>query len=506
MPCRVTYCARNVLLAGLFVALAICPLAADQTNSEIPAHPNELKYAPLIYEPPTATKYRKVLRNGVVAFLAEDHELPLINVSLIIRTGQYLEPKGKEGLASMMASQMRLGGTTGLDADAFDEEVAFLAATISSGMGGTQASAGLNSLKQNADRALELFFDMLRNPRFQQDRIDLYKRQILQAMERRNDRTDGIQAREWNRLMYGNDHFSTSQSTQASIESITREDLLTFHKQYYHPRNFIFAVSGDFDSEKMVALLEAFLENWESPKMKVPPVPKPRYTPAPGLYLVSKAEVNQGRVTLGHLSTTRDNPDYYALSLMDDILGGGGFTSRITARVRSDEGLAYSARSSFGFGTYYDGVFQASFQSKSSTCAQAASIVLEEIERLRRQPVTSAELETAINAAVEIFPRYFATKAAVVGTFADDEYTGRKPDFWSTYRDRIRRVTTDEVLRVARQYLHPDQLLILAVGNVEEMLKGNPDRPEFSFEKLAQGKPIRRIPLPDPLTMVYPKN
>jgi zinc protease len=478
----------------------------SSNGNRIPSHPRELKYPELVYSPPKAATYRRALSNGMVAFLAEDHDFPLINVSLLVRTGSYLDPRGKEGLGAMMGSQLRAGGTTSMPADKFDEEVDFLAATMSSGVGETQGTANLNCLSKDIDKALELFVGMLKNPGFQQDRIDLYKNQTLQSMERRNDRTDNIQGREWGRLMRGDQHFSTVPITKSSLESITRQDLIDFHKKYYHPGAFILAVSGDFKTSEMISRLQKMFQGWPVLSTIVPPVPKPTFTPQPGVYVVNKNDVNQGRVAMGHLGTMRDNPDYYALNVMDDILGGGGFTSRITSRVRSDEGLAYSAGSNFGFGVYYDGVFQASFESKSPTCAQAAAIVLEEIERIRSQKVTAEELETSINSAVEIFPRYFATAGAIVGTFANDEYTKRKPDFWDTYRDRIRAVTADDVLRVAKKYLMPDKMVILAVGNVEEMLKGNPDKPEFTLKKFSKSGDIRRIPLPDPLTMVYPRN
>jgi predicted Zn-dependent peptidase len=325
-------------------------------------------------------------------------------------------------------------------------------------------------------------------------------------MERRNDKTEGIQAREWGRLMRGVQHFSTISTTKSSIESITRQDLIDFHKKYYHPGGFILAVSGDFKSAEMIPRLEKMLQGWPTLTTSVPAVPKPAHIPQPGVYMVNKSDVNQGRVSMGHLGTMRDNPDFYALRLMDDILGGGGFTSRIMSRVRSDEGLAYSAGSNYGFGVYYDGVFQASFQSKSPTVAQATAIVLEEIEKIRTQKVTQEELETSINYAVEIFPRYFATAGAIAGTYANDEYTKRKPDFWDTYRDRIRAVTADDVLRVAKKYLAPEKMVILAVGNVDDMLKGSPDKPEFSLKKFSKSGEIHKIPLPDPLTMVYPKN
>jgi zinc protease len=220
--------------------------------------------------------------------------------------------------------------------------------------------------------------------------------------------------------------------------------------------------------------------------------------------MVDKPEVNQGRVSIGLVGIERGNPDEVAIEMMNDVLGGSGFTSRITNRVRSDEGLAYSAGSSFGVGVYYPGLFRASFQSKSSTVAQAAQIVIEEIERMRTEKVTVEELETVKNSAIEVFPRQFSSATAIASLFANDELTGRDPKYWKTYRDRVRAVTVDDVQRVAQKYLDPGKLVILAVGNVADMLKGDADKPQYSFDALRKGAEIRRIPLPDPLTMVYP--
>jgi zinc protease len=233
-------------------------------------------------------------------------------------------------------------------------------------------------------------------------------------------------------------------------------------------------------------------------------VPKPDYVPVPGIYMVNKPDVNQARVSIGHLGIMRGNPDEFAIDMMNDILGGSGFTSRIMNKVRTDEGLAYDAGSSFSAGVYYEGQFRAAFQSKSATAAQAAQIVLSEIERMRIEKVSVDELETVKNQAIEVFPRIFASARAIAETFANDEYTGRDPKFWETYRDKIKAITIDDIQRVARQYLHPDRLVILAVGNVDDILKGSPEKPEYSFRKMADGK-IILIPLPDPFTMIYPK-
>jgi len=495
---------RKTISALLALALlTISPLSLIGQAQQIPAHPRDLKYTTLSYTPPKREQYRHVLSNGVVAYLVEDHDLPLVNVSTLIRTGSYLDPAGKEGLASLVGAQMRAGGTTSKTAEEFDEAADFLAANITSFIGGTQANTSVNFLAKDIDQGLGLYFDMLKNPRFQEDRLKLAKSQILQNMERRNDRTDAIEGREWGRLMYG-EHFSTKETTKASIEGITREDMVAFHQKYYQPGGFIFAVSGDFNTKDMIAKLEAAMKGWPVNKQAVPEVPKPSAMPVAGVYTVHKADVNQGRVSIGHTGSLRDNPDSYALSIMNDILGGGGFTSRITSRVRSDEGLAYSAGSNFGMGVYYPGVFRAAFQSKNPTTSQAIDIIMEEINRVRTAKVSAEELETAKNSAIEVFPRNFATAGQVAGIFAGDEYTKRSPEYWATYRDRIKAVTVDDVQRVAQKYLQPDKLVVLVVGNIDEISKGNPDKPQYSLAKIAKDGQIKRIPLPDPLTMVYP--
>lgn len=485
--------------------VAAAALAPGQERVAVPASPRDLKFSPLDFQPPKAAAYRQVLANRVVGYFVENHELPLVNISVTVRTGSYLDPAGKAGLAAAVGSLMRSGGTERYKAEDFDEEADFLAANISSAIGPTEGVASVNFLAKDTDKALELFFDMLRNPAFRQDRLDLYKSQQLQQIERRNDRTDSIESREWNRLLRGEDFFTSILPTKASISSLTREDLLAFHRTYYTPANIILAVSGDFQTADMEARLEKAMAGWTSSGAAVPPVPQPGYSPVPGVYMVNKSDVNQARVSLGHLGIKRGNPDEFAIDMMNDVLGGSGFTSRIMNRVRSDEGLAYGAGSSFTPGVYYEGLFRAGFQTKSSTTAQATQIVLDEIERIRKDKVPADELETVKNNAIEIFPRFFSTPAAVAGTFASDEFTGRAPGYWETYRDRIRKVTVDDVLRAAQKYLHPDGLVILVVGNVDDILKADPDKSQYSFDRIAGGKPITRIPLPDPNTMIYLK-
>lgn len=483
---------------------ALAATAAAQDS--IPEHPRQLRFPPLAFDPPDPAEHRRELDSGAVAYLVEDHQLPLVSVSITLRAGSYLLPAESAGLASFAGSQMRAGGTVSRSARDFDEEAAFLATSIGASVGSTSASASVNCLTQNLDASLALFFDMLKNPGFDSERLEVARARTLQGLARRNDRLQGILSREFRRLVRGS-HFTTRHSTESSVQAITREALRQFHQDYYDPARFVVAAAGDFDTDDLMRQLnEALADGWPAHPKEAGEIPAPAHEPAPGVYMVDKTsrDVNQSHVTLGHLGIQRDHPDAIRVRVMNSILGGGGFTSRIMLRVRSDEGLAYSAYSRFQPGTYYPGVFQAGFQSRNATCAQAAAIVVEEIERIRSERVTAQELDTAKTYMIEIFPRFFATAGQVAGTFASDEFTGRERDYWRTFRQRVADVSAEDVLEAAQRHLAPEKLVVLGVGARDAMLRGNPDRPEFSFEALAGEAGIRTIPLPDPLTMEYP--
>jgi predicted Zn-dependent peptidase len=491
---------KTVFALSLTIMLVSAPVFSQAPT--IPDHPRNLFFEPLEFEPPISESHRHTLANGGTAFVVEDHALPLVSVSVLVRTGSYLDPPDKVGLAALTGSQMRAGGSASLSAADFDEEAAFLAAQIGSSIGSTMGQVNLNCLTKDLEVAMDLFFDMLRYPRFEQPRLSLAKSQLLQSMERRNDSTRSIEGREWGRLMRGDEHFSTQPSTQLSLESITRDDLEAFHRRYFHPGNFIFAISGDVDSNKIVETLNTYLADWPVLSEIVPEVPSPVHEPLRGLHSVDKADVNQGRVSIGHLGVMRDNSDRYPLIVMNDILGGGGFSSRLLTRIRSDEGLAYSVGSSFGMGTYYEGVFRVAFQSRSETVARATAIVLEEIERIRNELVSDDELSNSIASFVDTFTRNFSSPDATVNLFARDEYTGRDSEYLIHYRSRISAVTAKDVLRVAQEYLHPDKLAILVVGDMATIEAGDPENPEYSLADT----PVARIPLPDPFTMEYPSH
>jgi zinc protease len=262
------------------------------------------------------------------------------------------------------------------------------------------------------------------------------------------------------------------------------------------------AVSGAFSRPEMIRKLEAAFSGWPGAGPQVPPVPSEVRTAAPGLYRIQK-EVPQGRVSIGLPAVKRDSPDVYALEVMNEILGGSGFVSRITRTVRSNEGLAYSAGSALRFGIYYPGAFRALFQSKSRTVPYATQLVLDEIKKMREQPVTAEELDTIKRSLIETFPSNFESKARTVALFAADEYTRRDPSFWPTYRDRIRAVPAADVQRVAREHLPPDKLLILVVGDQKEIDLGD-GKHTIDLSTLLPGGHVVTLPLRDPMTMKLP--
>jgi zinc protease len=488
---------RLALAAAISAGLAL-PAAAQP----IPDHPDRLTFKPINFTVPRASDHRASLKNGMVVYIAEDRTLPLVNISILIRTGSYLEPPGKEGLAALAGSMIRRGGTRSLTAEQLDEKLDFLAAHASTGIGDTQGSASLNCLADNLDESLRIFVEMLEQPRFQEDRLALAKEQTLQEMKKRNDDSADIEHREWNVLLYGQKHFTNRFPTAASISAITRDDLVAFHRQWFHPGSMIAAVSGAFGRPEMVRQLDAAFAGGRGARSVVPPVPSEIATAAPGLYRIEK-DVNQGRVSIGLPSVKRDDPDIYALEVMNEILGGSGFTSRITKTVRSNEGLAYSAGSGIHFGIYYPGVFRAAFQSKSRTVAYATQLVLDEIRTMREGPVSAEELDTIKKNLVETLPSTFASKAQTLAVFAADEFTGRDPSYWPHYRERIAAVTAADVQRVARKYLDPSRFIILVVGNQKEIAIGD-GKNAVKLEDLAPQHQVVVLPLRDPLTMKMP--
>jgi zinc protease len=470
---------------------------APQPSAGIADRPEKIAFQPLAYEPPAAADFRHVLPDGTVVYLAPSHEFPLVNLSITFKGGASLDPADVPGLASMTARMVREGGTAKLPPAEFDETLDFLATEVGVAANETVATASLNCLKANFDESLSLFLDMLRTPGFDQARLDTAKARSIEGLKQRNDDASSILGREWKRLVYGTDHFESAEPTGTTVESIGRDRLAEMHARIFQPGNAIVAVSGDFEPQEMLAKLAKAFAGWDRGDVAADPA-VPQATLEPGLYHVPK-EIPQGKVVLGCRSIKRDDPDAIPLLLLNEILGAGGFTSRLMQQVRSNEGLAYSVRSAITPRVSYPGDFRAGFESKNATVALATKIVLDEIRKIRDDLVTEDELETAKRSLIETFPRQFESKPQMLRVFVNDEWTNRPKDFWKTFRQKVDAVTREDLQRVAREHLDPAKMAILVVGDWDEIAKGDLDKRATMNDFF--GGAVKHLPLRDPLTL-----
>jgi predicted Zn-dependent peptidase len=273
--------------------------------------------------------------------------------------------------------------------------------------------------------------------------------------------------------------------------------MITFHDKYFFPENFIVAVSGDFKTDEILTKLNDMLDEWPKQNLVLPEIPEQVSDPQPGVYMIKKEDVNQSRIRIGHIGVKRDIPDQYALMVMNDILGGGGFTSRIVRRVRSDEGLAYNTGSRFSRPVLYPGTFNAWFQTKHATAAFGTRLMVDEIKRIRNEKCEQEIVEDTKSGIIGGLVNPFSSKSNIVKTFASDDYTGRSDNYWKNYTKNVEAVTPDDVLMVAQKYLHPDKLLFLVVGDPEAVLAGS-DKHDESFTDFGQ---VKMLPLRDPKTL-----
>ncbi len=490
------------VLTTTFAAL-IVGVGSLASAGDIPSHPSELSFDELVFTPPLASEFRHELSSGVPVFMASSDEFPLVTITLSFKGGEYMEPEGKAGLAAMTGAMIRTGGSATMSPSDLDEEFDFMAANVSVSVGDRTASASINALTSNLDDAFGLFMDMVRNPRFDSERLEVLRGQQLEAIKTRDDDGLGIAIREMGFLMWGEDFFEARQPTKASLEGITVEDMKALHARIFNPSNLMVSVTGDFEESEMLAFLEDAFDDW-TPGEASPDVPVPTHTFEPGVYYYEKDQP-QTQVLIGHRSFERDDPNAIAIMVMNDILGGSGFTSRITNSVRTREGLAYTAGSVMRPRVEYPGVFMAYFFTKVPTTALATRLVFDEFKTIETELATPDEVETIANNIIETFPRRFESKAAMMGLFISDERTGRAPDYWQTYRDRVRSVTPEDVQRVAKAYLHPDEAVILVVGPWEQVKKGNAES-EADASRVATmdeffGGKATEIPQRDPETL-----
>ncbi len=452
-----------LLLLVIFLQSACLSLHQAQTlGSDSTSNPRRMVFPPQPFQPPKAE--RMTLSNGMVLYLLEDHELPLINLQIMIRTGDLYEPADKIALAGMTGSLMRTGGTRNHRGDEVDEILDQIAAGLSVGIGTDSGGASLDVLKKDFDFGLQLLADILMHPAFEEEKLTLAKNRALEGIRRRNDRASSIASREFWKQLYGADNPYARESTEETVNAIQRKDLIAFHQKYFAPNNMMIGVTGDFNKREIIGKIEKAFEGWEKKEISFPKVPPVVKRKTGGVYHIQRP-IPQTQVRIGHLGIKQENPDSFALSVMNDVLGGGGMASRLFSDVRSRQGLAYSVGSVFRPGKLEQGVFLAYSGTRVESTHQAISTIIQHIEKVRKEPVLDEELKRAKEAFLNSFIFSFSSPSQIVGQQMSLEYYGLPSDYLEQYRDNVAKVTKADVLRVAREYLHPDRLVILAVGD-----------------------------------------
>ncbi|MGA2745098.1 MAG: pitrilysin family protein [Candidatus Sulfotelmatobacter sp.] len=444
-------------------AIATVPQAAAQAASW-----QQVPIPPLPAFKPQQPK-RIELKNGMVIFLQEDHELPLIDGTARIRGGSVNEPVAKTGLMDIYGEVWRTGGTKSQTGDQLDDFLEVRAAKVETGSSSDSTTISFSCLKADLDDVFKVFVDVLQNPEFRADKIDLAQKEEGDGISRRNDDVGEIAQRETVKLAYGADNPYARVPEYSTVAAITRQDLIDWHGKYVHPNNIILGISGDFDSAAMEARLRAVFDAWPS----APSLPKNeiQYTPAkPGYYLVPKDDVNQSTIHMVALGTTRDNPDYYAISVFNAAFGGG-FSSRLFNDIRTKRGLAYGVSGGVGTNFGHPGILQISISTKSGTTVEAIKAADENIDDLATHPITEDEIQHAKDAILNAFIFRLDSPDKILGERMTYEYYGYPPDWLDKYQAEIKKVTAADVNRVAAKYLHQDQLAVLVVGNTKDFDK-----------------------------------
>jgi zinc protease len=458
----------SLLLLGFAVVVGLgfqVSPAAAQTSWQ------EIKVPPLPDFHPQVPK-RFVLPNGMVIFLQEDHELPLIDGIARIRGGSRAEPADKTGLIDMYSDVWRTGGTKTQTGDQLDDYLEIRAAKVETGGTADSTTISWSCLKADFDDVFKVFDDLLRAPEFRNDKLELVQRQYFDAISRRNDDVDEIVGRESAKLAYGAQSPYARVAEYKTVAAVTRQDLVDWHHSHVSPNNIVFGIVGDFDSTAMEARLRQTYGTWpKGPAVKDVSVEP---TPAkPGYYLVQKDDVNQSSISMVGVGIRRDNPDYYAVRVFNEAFGGG-FSSRLFRTIRTEKGLAYSVGG--GIGTAFDhlGMVRLAMGTKSATTLESIQALDEQIDDVSKHPITEAEIKLAKDAILNSFIFNLDSPEKILRERMAYEFYGYPQDYLEKFRLGVDKVTAADVARAASRYLHKEKLATLVVGNSGEFDKPLP--------------------------------
>jgi len=450
-----------VILTLALLTVGTVPMAAQEVATDV----EELEFPPLReFEIPQPQRHE--LSNGLVVLLLEDHEMPLVEATARIHTGSRLEPADKAGLAQLTGTVLRTGGTTSMSPDELDDFLESKAASIETGIGTQSGNASMSCLEKDFRDVLEVFADVLRHPAFSEDRIEVAKTSVEASIARQNDNPQQILFREFNEIVYGSDSPYTQQPTYSSVANVTREDLIAWHREYFHPERVVLGLVGDFDSAQALELVREVFGDWpRGPGRETPDVPYDR-EPKPGVYYVEKSDMTQSNIAMGHLGIRKDNPDYYAVQVMNQVLSGS-FASRLFSRVRSQQGLAYAVFGQVGSQWDHEGVTLFGMTTKTETTGAGIEALLREARNMTSEPPTDEEVRKAKDGILNSFIFNSDSRSEILGQQVTYEYYGYPLDWLSRYQKGIQGVTTAQVREAAEEYLHPNRFSILVVGPAE---------------------------------------
>jgi zinc protease len=453
-----------VLLTGLAFGLVLATGWMNPANALTAQHYDELTFPPLAdvrirpYE-------RYELDNGLVVYLMEDHELPLVGGSLTLRTGDYLDPEGKVGLGNITGSVMRSGGTTRYDADALNTLLEQRAASVETSIGTTAGSASFSSLTEDLSEVFDVFSDVLRNPAFAEDKVSLLKNQYRGSISRRNDDPDEIASREFNKLIYGAQSPYARTVEYADLDNISRQDLLDFYQSYVTPQGAILGIVGDFEPEAMKALIQAKLGNWQPSRQAKRAGALPGATQQKrGIFTVDQPQLTQSYILLGHLGGQLSNPDHAPLTILNEVLNG--FGGRLFNNIRSRQGLAYVVYAYWNPEFDHPGTLIGGGQTRSEATVPLIRSMVQEIKRMQQEPISEQELQFGKDSVLNGFVFNFQTADQTLSRLIRYEYYGYPSDFIFQFKKKVEDATVEQVLKAAQTNLKPDDLAILVVGNM----------------------------------------
>lgn len=412
---------------------------------------------------------RETLPNGLVLMHSQKSTLPIVRIVIGIGAGQLADPPGKAGLASLTASLLK-EGTTHRTSKQISEEIEFVAGSLSASGGGEYATISLSALKKDLETGFEIMSDILLNPTFSDEEIARKKAQVKGAIRRRMEDPGDVASKAFMKALYPNHPLGfPAEGTPETLDAITRDDIVSFHRAWYSPDNAWMAVVGDVTRQEAGALIDKYLSGWTArgAKLAFPPVPKLAKT---SVIAIDK-DITQANIILGHDGPTRSDPDYYSALVMNYILGGGGFSSRMMDSIRDNMGLAYDVGSHFAPGRH-NGLFTVDMQTKNASAKTAIDEALRQIERIRIEPVTDIELAGAKAYITGSFPLRLDTTAKIANLLSSVEYFGLGMNYVDDYRKAVEAVTKDDVLRAAKKFLHPDRYVLVVVAKQAETKTG----------------------------------